>query len=69
MTVPELHQLLEPMFDAERDMFFGSRNSGLLDTSLSSAKGQEEIPPEIHAITKMGLSEYEAYIEILLYLN
>ncbi len=69
MTVDELLKLLESPFDKERDFFFGQRNSKLLDDSLSSAKGKEDIPPEIRSIAMLGLSEFEAYIEILLNLQ
>lgn len=67
MEAPELLQLLESPFSHERDMFFGQRNSALLDTSISSAKDNEEIPPEVQAITKLGLGEFETYLEMLLF--
>ncbi|MFA0181329.1 hypothetical protein AB4463_13040 [Vibrio cyclitrophicus] len=67
MTVPELFKLLESPLEQEREQFFGQRNAGILDTSVSSANESEEIPPEIHAITQLGLPEYETYVEILLF--
>lgn len=67
MTVPDLFTLLESPLEQEREQFFGQRNAGILDVSVSSANNSEEIPPEIHAITQLGLPEYETYLEILLF--
>jgi hypothetical protein len=69
MSVPDLFTLLETPLEQERDQFFGQRNAGILDASVSSAHESEEIPPEIHAITQLGLPEYETYIEILLFVQ
>jgi macrodomain Ter protein organizer (MatP/YcbG family) len=67
MPVEELFRLLDTPLKQERAQFFGSRNAAILDSSVSSAKDAEDIPPEIQAITKLGLSEFETYLEILLY--
>ena len=69
MPVTELLKLLESPLQQDRDVFFGQRNSSILDSSASSASEQEEIPPEIHAITQLGLTEFETYIEILLFVQ
>jgi hypothetical protein len=69
MPVTELLKLLEPPLAKERDMFFGQRNSAILDASISDLNGQEDIPPEIKAIAKLGLTEFETYMEILLYVQ
>lgn len=69
MTVTELFKLLESPLEQDREQFFGQRNAGILDTSVSSANESEDIPPEIHAITQLGLPEYETYIEILLFVQ
>ncbi len=69
MSVPDLFTLLESPLEQEREQFFGQRNAGILDASVSSANQSEEIPPEIHAITQLGLPEYETYIEILLFVQ
>lgn len=69
MPVTELFKLLESPLEQDREQFFGQRNAGILDSSVSSANESEEIPPEIHAITQLGLPEYETYIEILLFVQ
>jgi hypothetical protein len=69
MPVTELFKLLESPLEQAREQFFGQRNAGILDVSVSSANESEEIPPEIHAITQLGLPEYETYIEMLLFVQ
>lgn len=69
MSVPDLFSLLESPLEQEREQFFGQRNAGILDASVSSAHESEDIPPEIHAITQLGMPEYETYIEILLFVQ
>jgi len=69
MPVTELFKLLESPLEKDREQFFGQRNAGILDVSVSSANESEEIPPELHAITQLGLPEYETYIEILLFVQ
>lgn len=69
MPVTELFKLLETPLEQDREQFFGQRNAGILDTSASSASESEEIPPELHAITQLGLPEFETYIEILLFVQ
>ncbi|MCC2523578.1 methylation-associated defense system protein MAD7 [Vibrio coralliilyticus] len=69
MPATELFKLLESPLEQARDHFFGQRNAAILDSSISSANESEDIPPEIHAITQLGLSEFETYIEILLFVQ
>jgi hypothetical protein len=69
MPVSELFKLLETPLSVERDQFFGARNAAALDSSVSSAKDKDDIPPEIHSIARLGLSEFETYIEILLFVQ
>lgn len=62
-TVGEVLQLLDPMHKAEREKFFGQRVYGLIQ---DSGVGQDaELDPELKAVTDMGLSDYETYIEML----
>jgi hypothetical protein len=66
-TVGEVLQLLEPMHKEERDKFFGQRVYGLIQDSTS---GQDaDLDPELKAVTEMGLSEFETYIEMLVALR
>ena len=67
MSVTDIFKLLESPLGQDREQFFGQRNAGILDASVSSANESDEIPPEVHAITQLGLPEYETYIEILLF--
>ena len=69
MPITELLKLLESPLSQERDVFFGQRNSSILDSSILSASEQDELPPEIQSITQLGLSEFETYIEILLFVQ
>ena len=69
MPVNELFQLLDSPLSTERDQFFGARNAGILDSTVSTAKEKDDIPPEIHSIAKLGLTEFETYIEILLFVQ
>lgn len=69
MPVSELFKLLNTPLSAERDQFFGARNAAILDGTVSSAKDKDDIPPEIHSIARLGLSEFETYIEILLFVQ
>lgn len=65
-SVGELYGLQGEPFAEERDKFFGERLAGLLE-SLSD--GDAGLDPEVDAITKMGLSDFETYIEILVALR
>jgi hypothetical protein len=65
-SVGELYGLQEAPFAEERDKFFGERLAGLL-ASLSD--GGAGLDAEVEAITKMGLSDFETYIEILVSLR
>lgn len=62
VSVGELYALQGEPFAEERDKFFGERLAGLLE-SLSD--GDAGLDAEVDAITKMGLSDFETYIEIL----
>ncbi|MBV6796083.1 hypothetical protein, partial [Xanthomonas euvesicatoria] len=57
---------VEPPFAEEREKFFGERLSGLLE---SLDDGDAGLPQEVEAITKMGLSDFETYIEVLVALR
>lgn len=65
-SLGELFELQAKPFEDERDKFFGERLAGLLE-SLSEDEGS--LDPEIESITKMGLSDFETYIEILVALR
>ena len=66
-VIGEVLQLLEPMQKAEREKFFGQRVYGLIQDS--SGAQDEELDPELKAVTEMGLSEFETYIEMLVALR
>jgi hypothetical protein len=59
-TVGEVLQLLHPMHTDEREKFFGQRIYGLIQDSDGG-----ELDPELKAVVEMGLSEFDAYIEML----
>lgn len=61
-SVGELYGLQGDPFTEERDKFFGERLAGLLE---SLSEGDAGLDAEVEAITKMGLSDFETYIEIL----
>ncbi|MBR8030299.1 methylation-associated defense system protein MAD7 [Burkholderia cenocepacia] len=65
-SVGELYGLQGEPFAEERDKFFGERLAGLLE-SLSD--GDAGLNAEVEAITKMGLSDFETYIEIVVALR
>jgi len=65
-SVGELYGLQGEPFSEERDKFFGERLAGLLE---SLAEGDAGLDAEVVAITKMGLSDFETYIEILVALR
>ena len=65
-SVGELYGLQAEPFAEERDKFFGERLAGLLE---SLSEGESGLDAEIEAITKMGLSDFETYIEILVSLR
>jgi len=66
-SVGEVLQLLEPSMKAEREKFFGQRVSSLLEDAASTK--DSELDPELKAVTEMGLSEYDAYIEMIVALR
>lgn len=65
-SVGELYGLQGEPFAEERDKFFGERLAGLLE---SLSEGDAGLDAEVDAITKMGLSDFETYIEILVNLR
>jgi len=65
-SVSELYGLQGEPFAEERDKFFGERLAGLLE---SLSEGESGLDAEVEAITKMGLSDFETYIEILVALR
>lgn len=65
-SVGELYGLQGAPFAEERDKFFGERLAGLLE---SLSEGDAGLDAEVEAITKMGLSDFETYIEILVALR
>jgi len=65
-SVGELYGLQAEPFAEERDKFFGKRLAGLLE---SLSEGEGSLDAEVEAITKMGLSDFETYIEILVALR
>lgn len=65
-SVGELYGLQGEPFAEERDKFFGERLAGLLESLSEDDAG---LDAEVEAITKMGLSDFETYIEILVALR
>lgn len=63
-TVPELLTFLEDRYKLEREKFFGPRLLEIVKKSKES--DDSELPPEVKRITELGLSDFEAYIEILM---
>lgn len=66
-SVGEVLQLLDAPLKAEREKFFGQRVSSLVEET-SGAK-DAELDPEVKAVTEMGLSEFDAYIEMVVALR
>ncbi len=66
-SVGEVLQLLDAPLKAEREKFFGQRISSLVEET--SAAKDAELDPELKTVTEMGLSEFEAYIEMLVALR
>lgn len=66
VSVGELYGLQGVPFAEDRDKFFGERLAGLLE---SLSEGDAGLDAEVEAITKMGLSDFETYIEILVALR
>lgn len=65
-SVGELLGLQAEPFATEREKFFGERLSGLLE---SLDDGEAGLPQEVQDITKLGLSDFETYIEVLVALR
>lgn len=66
-SIGELLALQEPMQKEEREAFFKSRLSGLLEDTAGDKR--EDLAPEIRAILDMRLSEFETYVECLVALR
>lgn len=62
LSVGEIYALQGAPYAEERDKFFGERLSGLLE---SLSEGDAGLDPEVEAITKLGLPDFETYIEVL----
>jgi hypothetical protein len=62
-SVGDLVALLKPEHDVERQAYFKFRLASLIEESSS---GNEDVDPEIRAVTAMGLGEFESFIEILM---
>ena len=65
-SVGELFGLQTEQFTDEREKFFGERLSGLLESLSDDAAG---LDAEVETLTRMGLSDFETYIEILVSLR
>lgn len=66
LSVGELFGLQGTPFVDEREKFFGERLAGLLESIADDENG---LDAGIAALTKMGLSDFETYIEILVSLR
>ena len=62
-SVGDLVALLKPEHDTERQAYFKFRLASLIEESSS---GNDDVDPEIRAVTAMGLGEFESFIEILM---
>jgi hypothetical protein len=68
-TVAELLEFLKPKhkYKNERDSYFGMRFANLIEELKEGGDG--DLAPEISRILEMGLSDFEAFIEILVTLR
>lgn len=66
-SVGDVLNLLEAPLKSEREKFFGQRISSLIEEN-SDAK-DAELDPDLKAVTEMGLSEFDAYIEMIVALR
>jgi hypothetical protein len=66
-TIGEVLELLGPAHRAEREKFFGQRVYGLIQDTGSAAG--TDLDPELAAVTKMELDDYESYVEMLVALD
>ena len=62
-SVGELVALLKPEYDALRQGYFSFRLASLIEEPSAE---NVDVDPEIREITKMGLGEFESFIEILM---
>lgn len=65
-SVGDLLGLQGESFKEEREKFFGQRLSALLESLSDDDNGLDH---DVQAVTKMGLSDFETYIEILVSLR
>lgn len=63
LGVGDALQLLEPLHKAELEKYFGSRMYSIVQNT--SAVSEPDLDPEIKAVVDLGLSDFDAYIEIL----
>lgn len=66
-SVGEVLLLLDASLKAEREKFFGQRISSLVEET--SGVKDAELDPELKAVTEMGLSEFDTYIEMIVALR
>lgn len=66
-TIGEVLQLLDPAHKAELEKFFGQRVYGLIQDATGSPDA--DLDPELKAVTEMGLSDFDTYIEMLVALR
>lgn len=63
LGVGDALQLLESLHKAELEKYFGSRMYSIVQNT--SAVSEPDLDPEIKAVVDLGLSDFDAYIEIL----
>lgn len=66
-TIGEVLSLLGPANRDEREKFFGQRVYGLVQDA--GGESATDLDPELAAVVKMKLDDYEAYIEMLVALD
>lgn len=67
-SVGEVLQLLHPSKNKEREDYFKSRNTQLIERYQQGGT-DSSIPPEVQRIINMSLGEFDTYIEILVALR
>jgi hypothetical protein len=67
LGVGDVLQLLEPLHKDERAKFFGARLYGLVQDS--AGKMETDLDPELKAVLDLKLSEFDAYVEMLVALR
>jgi hypothetical protein len=61
-TVGDLFALQGKQFTDEREKFFGERLAGLLESLADDENGLDS---DVEIVSKMGLSDFETYVEII----